>query len=214
MSDGPVLSRVQTDIREYITSDATVTYLVISLIAVIFLIEILMTALTSLGSIQVFATGIFGVHPVVAWPLSPVLHSGVLHFAASVFGLLIVGVPVETHWSRTRYTVFLILTGYGTIAAGAGVLWLFSDQSVAFYGTSGVIYALAGHSLTHLPRQHTELDLLERFAVIVGVLALLSVIFDLLTGPYVTAQWVNGGHASGFVIGAIVGWTSWSRCSR
>lgn len=210
MSDRRGLLNVQMTLRAYTTSDATVTYLVISLIAVVFLIEVLMTALISLDSIQVFATGIFGVYPVVAWPVSPVLHSGFLHFAASVFGLLIVGVPVEKHWSRSRYVVFLILTGYGTIAAGAGVLWLFSDQSVAFYGTSGVIYALAGYSLTHLPRQHTELNVLERIAVTVGIITLLSVLFDLLTGPYFTAQLVNGGHAFGFVIGAVVGWTSWS----
>lgn len=214
MSADSVLSRLQTDLRAYVTSDAPVTYVAISLIAVIFLIEILITALNSLGSIQVFATGIFGVSPAVAWPASPVLHRGVFHFAASVIGLLLVGVPIEQHWSRSRYSVFLILTGYGTIAAGAGVLWLFSKQSVAFYGTSGVIYALAGYALTHLPRHHTERTLLERVAVIVGVLAFLTVGFDLFTGPYFTAQWVNGGHASGFVIGAVAGWTSWSQCSR
>lgn len=207
MSDDSVLSSVQTALQAYATSEATVTYIVISLIAVVFLSEVFMTALTSLGSIQVFATGIFGVYPTIAWPISPVLHRGFFHFAASIFGLLVVGVPVEQHWSRTRYTVFLILTGYVTIAAGAGVLWAFAEQPVAFYGTSGVIYALAGYSLTHLTRQHTTRSPVEAVAVLVGVSALLSVLFDVFTGPYFTAQWVNGGHTSGFVIGAVVGWS-------
>jgi membrane associated rhomboid family serine protease len=214
MSDGSVLSSVQTVLRAYATSEATVTYIVISLIAVVFLSEVLMTAFTSLGSIQVFATGLFGVHPTVAWPLSPVLHRGFRHFAASVFGLLVVGVPVEQHWSRTRYTAFLILTGYATIAAGAGVLWVLADQPVAFYGTSGVIYALAGYSLTHLPRQHTTRSAIEAVAVVVGILAFLSVVLDPFTGPYFAARWVNGGHISGFMIGAVVGWSNWSRCTR
>ncbi len=213
MSDDPVLSRLQTTFRAYVTSDAMVTYVVIGLIAVVFLIEILMTALFSLGSIQGFATGIFTVHPTAAWSISPVLHRGFLHFAASVCGLLIVGIPVEQHWARSRYTVFLILIGYGTIAAGAGVLWAFAEQPVAFYGTSGVIYALAGYSLTHLPRQHTALNAVERAAVVIGVLALLSVVLDTLTGPYFAAQWVNGGHISGFIIGAVVGRSGWSRCT-
>lgn len=213
MSDNPVLSTAQTAFRAYVTSDAMITYVVISLIAVVFLIGILMTARNALSSIQVFATGLFGVHPTVAWPLSPVLHRGFRHFAASVFGLLLVGVPVERHWSRTRYTAFLILTGYATIAAGAGVLWAFAEQPVAFYGTSGVIYALAGYSLTHLTRQHTTRSPVEAVAVLVGVSALLSVLFDVFTGPYFTAQWVNGGHTSGFVIGAVVGWSDWSRCT-
>ena len=130
MSDEPVLSTIQTTLRAYVTLDATVTYAAVSLIAVIFLGEILMTALTSLGHIQVFATGIFGVSPAVAWPVSPVLHRGFPHFAASVIGLLVLGVPVEQHWSRNRYTAFLLLTGYGTIVAGAGVLWIFADQSL------------------------------------------------------------------------------------
>jgi membrane associated rhomboid family serine protease len=214
MTDDSVLSNVQTAFRAYATSEATVTYIVISLIAVVFLSEVLMTALTSLGSIQVFATGMFGVYPTVAWPLSPVLHRGFRHFAASVFGLLVVGVPVEQHWSRTRYMAFLILTGYATIAAGAGVLWVVADQPVAFYGTSGVIYALAGYSLTHLPRQHTPRSAIEAVAVLVGASALLSVLFDVFTGPYFTAQWMNGGHISGFVIGAVVGWSDLSRCTR
>jgi membrane associated rhomboid family serine protease len=43
---------------------------------------------------------------------------------------------------------------------------------------------------------------------------LLSVLFDVFTGPYFTAQWMNGGHISGFVIGAVVGWSDLSRCTR
>ncbi|MCY4730554.1 rhomboid family intramembrane serine protease [Natronomonas gomsonensis] len=211
-SGGLGLSTLRDGYEQYREADSTITYLLMSLVAAVFLIEILVTGFRGLGSIQVFATGVFGVYPWIAWPLSPVLHKGILHFAASLVGLLVVGVPIETHWNWKRYTVFLVLTGYATILAGAAVLGWFSDQQVAFYGTSGIIYALAGYSLTHLPRKHDELSLVEKFAVFIGVVALLSVLIDPFTGPFFEPRWINGGHTSGFLIGAVIGWFS-GNCS-
>jgi membrane associated rhomboid family serine protease len=92
------------------------------------------------------------------------------------------------------------------------VLGTFSDQQLAFYGTSGIIYALAGYSLTHLPRKHDGLDLVEMFAIFIGFVALVSVLVDPFTGPYFEPRWINGGHTSGFLIGAAVGWFELSGC--
>jgi membrane associated rhomboid family serine protease len=182
------------------------------LVAAVFLIEIFVTAFRSLRSIRIFATGVFGVYPWIAWPLSPVLHRGFLHFAASIVGLIVVGLPIEKHWSRKRYAVFLVVTGYTTITFGVAFLSVFSDQQLAFYGTSGVIYALAGYSITHLPRKHDGLQLIEKLAVFIGVVALISVILDPFTGPYFEPRWINGGHTSGFVIGVVAGWFGLGGC--
>lgn len=212
MIENPAISGIKTAFREYNETESTITYLLMALIAAVFILEIVVTGFKSLRSIQVFAAGVFGVYPWFAWPLSPLLHRGILHFAASVAGLIIVGIPVERHWQWKRYSAFLVLTGYVTILFGAGVWWVFSDQQLAFYGTSGIIYALAGYSLTHLPRKHTDLNLIEWFAVFIGAVALISVLADPFTGPYFEPRWINGGHTSGFVIGAVAGWCGWGSC--
>lgn len=51
----------------------------------------------------------------------------------------------------------------------------------------------------------------EEFAMLVGVAAVANVCFDVLTGPYMTAYWINGGHAAGAVVGIVVGWWHWRR---
>jgi len=214
MSVNTATSSLKKAFREYTEEDSTITYLLLILVAAVFLIEIAVTAFRSLSSIRIFATGVFGVYPWIAWPFSPVLHRGFLHFAASIVGLIVVGIPIEKHWSRTRYSAFLVLTGYTTIVFGAVFLSVFSDQQLAFYGTSGIIYALAGYSLTHLPQRHDGLDLIEMFAVFLGFTALVSVLVDPFTGPYFEPQWINGGHTSGFLIGATVGWFDLSSCDQ
>jgi len=233
----PVLGMLKTLIQEYNEAwkASPVTRQLIILIVGVFICEILLSIFLSLRSVQVFATGLFGVYPWLAWSLSPLLHRGVPHFLSNFFFLVLVGVPIEKHWSSwKRYSIFLVATGYITILSGALILQSSTDQSVAFYGISGVVYAIAGFSLTHLPRcridteiemghsigneeivtriRSLDLNWVEKFAVIVGVITLLSVILDLLTGLYIEHQGINGGHLSGFVIGATVGWFGWNRC--
>lgn len=152
---------MKTAYQQYRNATSPVTYALMTVVAAVFLIEVLLTAALGLQSIRVFATGIFGVHPRVAWTFSPVLHRGILHFVATLIGLTVVGIPIEKYWRRRRYAVFLILTAYVTIASGAVFMSMFSDDQLAFYRTSGVVYALAGFSLTHLTRHHDDLNVVE-----------------------------------------------------
>ncbi|WP_262174617.1 rhomboid family intramembrane serine protease [Haloarcula laminariae] len=209
MSENPAVSALNKAYQEYTEGDSTLTYLLGIIVAAVFLLEVAFTAITSLDSIQILATGIFGVHPVIAWPFSPVLHRGFPHFAANLVGLLAVGIPMEKHWNRKRYSLFLVVTGYLTIMAGTGFMWIFSESPLAFYGTSGVVYALAGYSLIHLFRSHQQFNWSEKVAALIGFLALVSVVVDPFTGPYFEPSWINAGHASGFVIGAVSGWFGW-----
>lgn len=209
MSENPAVSAVKEAYGEYTEGDSTVTYLLAIIVAAVFIFEVAFAAVRSLGSIQIFATGIFGVHPVIAWPFSPVLHRGILHFGANLVGLLVVGIPIEKHWTWKRYSLFLVLTGYLTIVAGTGFMLIFSDSPVAFYGTSGVVYALAGYALLHLFWSHDQFSLSEKVAALIGSIALVLVVVDPFTGPYFDPLWINVGHASGFLIGAVAGWFGW-----
>jgi membrane associated rhomboid family serine protease len=205
----PVLKTV---IREYREAEAPITYGLTGLVVGVFLVEVLMTHLWSLRNIGVFATGIFGVHPSIAWTSAPLLHKDILHFAATLWGLLVFGVPLEKHWHKGRFIAFLVLTGYLTIAAGALVLMMFSNRQVAVYGTSGIIYALAGFALTHVLRPHRHISVTESTAVGFGVFALIEVLLDPFTPPYLAPGWINGGHTLGLVIGIAAGWFEIERC--
>lgn len=203
---------LQAVVTEYREAKAPITYGLIGLVVGVFLVEVLMAHRGSLRHIRVFATGIFGVHPSIAWPSAPLLHKDILHFAATIWGLLVFGVPLEKHWHKGRFIIFLVLTGYLTIAAGALVLMMFSDQPVAFYGTSGIIFALAGFALTHVLRPHRYISVIELIAVGFGVVALINVLLDPLTPPYLEPDWINGGHTLGMVIGIAAGWLEVDRC--
>lgn len=88
---------------------------------------------------------------------------------------------------------------------GGGVLVFFSDKQIAFYGTSGVVYALGGFSLSHLMMAHAERRKFEWLAILLGVSTLIQVVTNVVTDPYFTVHWVNGGHLSGFIIGILAG---------
>lgn len=205
-SDNPSFTHLKTAFQEYSETNAPVTFLLMGVIGVVFVSEMTLTVLFSLDRIQIFASGIFGVHPRIAWFLSPVLHRDILHFVSSLVGLVVVGIPIENHWDWRRYSVFLVLTGYFSIGFGALGIGLFTEQQIAFYGASGIIYALGGFALTHLWEHHKELNLIEQFAIVIGAIVMASVIIDPFTGPFFDPYWINGAHTSGFVIGAIIGW--------
>jgi membrane associated rhomboid family serine protease len=209
------LSELDTLFREYTEAHSPITQSLIIVIGIVFIGELVGAALlTRSNSVRIFSTGIFDVHPWIAWPLSPVLHKGLKHFLANILFALLYGIPVERHWNTKAYLIFLAVTGYATIAFGTGFLWLFTDDQLAFYGASGIIYALAGYSSTHFFIEHDTLDLTEKVALVFGFIALLSVILDIITGPYFTPRWINGGHLSGFVIGGVVGFFGLNKCDN
>ena len=148
--DTSIQSWAEGIIHNHQETAAPVTYWFIVLITLVFLFELGMTTMYSLRGTNVFATGLFGAEPLLAWPLAPVLHRRPLHFFASIFGLIILGVPVERHWSRVKYALFLIVAGYVSVGIGGGILILFSDEQIAFYGTSGVVYALGEIGRAHV----------------------------------------------------------------
>ncbi len=197
---------------EYSESNSPVSNVLLGLITFVFIGQAIGTTLVSVDSIQTFSTGLFGVHPGVAWILAPVLHRDVSHFIFSVVGVLLLGLPMERHWSRGRFILFLVVTGYVSVASGAVVLMSFSDGPTAFYGTSGNIYALAGYALTHMVRKHDDFLRIEWVSVLIGVAAIIDVMRDVLMGPYFDPQWFNGGHLSGLAIGILIGVLGLSKC--
>lgn len=194
------------------SEDAPITYLFVSFVTLVFLTEVGVTAILGLQSIQVFATGLFGVHPRVAWVLSPFLHRGPSHYVANMVAFAFAGVAIERHWSKRRFAGFLLISGYLPTVAGAALMMAFSSTQVAFYGSSGMGFAMTGFAIGHLPWAHLRLTRPEWFAVGLGFLSLLTVLLDPFTGPYFHPDWINGGHATGFVIGLYAAKSQLAEC--
>lgn len=205
LTENPMLEVVWEALRENWAHQAPVTYAIIGFVVGIYAVEVVFTLTRGLAGTRVFATGLFGVAPYVAWPLSPFLHRGILHFGSSLVGLWLLGVPIEQHWGRWRYAAFLLASGYVATAVGVATMVPFTAKNVAFYGSSGMIFALGGFAVVFFPRWFGEVQKNEWLATLVGTVAVVTVVVDPLTGPYLTAEWINGGHLGGLTIGVVVG---------
>lgn len=200
MTSMAIVDQIRTYICEYRDSDSPVTLTLIGVVIGVFLVEIWFGTLGPAENIEVFATGIFGVAPEVAWPFAPFLHQGFLHFTANCLGLFILGYPIEQVSSSRWYLIFVATSAYGSIVGGAVILHLFSDQQVAFYGISGIVFALSGYALVRFFQKKNRRES-ENASLLIGISALLLLLIDFASGPYFTPRWVNGGHISGFMIG-------------
>ena len=194
-----------------------ITNYVVLAICLVFLLQEISAALLGVP-IRVFTNYFFFKYPGPAWLLTFFLHKGIGHFFVNVALIGFVGRVVEPQFSKRAYFSFLI--GSAVLSAIGAFLFKdpFTTKMVAAYGASGFGYALAGYSLYFPYRDGMGvLDALkpknllsntmpaERIAFLLGVSAVLWVILDILSGPYLTAEWVNGAHLAGVVIGLLVG---------
>ncbi len=210
-----------TTVRQY-TEDlrnrhSPITNKVILAICLVFLAQEL--AAVYFGASIPGVTFYFFLHyPVPAWLLTFFLHQGVMHFLTNVALIGFVGRVVEPTFSKRGYLLFLVGTMVLSALGAYAVKAPFTAKPVAAYGASGFGYALAAYSL-RFPLRHGDalLDVLafginpvetppaERIAFLFGVSAVAMVVLDVLTGPYLTAEWVNGAHLVGVGVGVAVG---------
>ena len=140
--------------------------------------------------------------PWLAWPLSPLLHGGLVHVVPNLLTLLAFGRVVEAHLTTRRFAAMAGVAAVGSIAALAGWGLAFgSDPYVAAYGISGVVFAAGGFAVVHLPAHERVTDL-ELLAVLFGVCAVVLVAVE-VAGAAVSLSpaSVNVGHAAGLAVG-------------
>ncbi|MFB6081546.1 MAG: rhomboid family intramembrane serine protease [Halanaeroarchaeum sp.] len=198
----PVVRWLARALREYADEEAPVTYALLGLILGIYLIEVGYVYAYDLEGTAVFASGLFGVAPLVAWPLAPVLHNDVFHLIGSVGGGFVLGVPLEHRLTRRRYVALILVSAYISTLAGVAVMAVFADGALAFYGASGIVFAMAGYAVT-IPWQPGSIRSFEWMAILLGALSLGTLLMDPLTGPYFSPHWINGGHLAGFALGLL-----------
>lgn len=168
----------------YRNRSAPVTNLLLGIIIGVFAVEVGLSLYTPIESTRIFATGIFDVRPVAAWIGSPFLHSDLLHFLTNAFGLIVMGLAIEPEWDRWRYIIFTLVAGYGATFFGAALLLVFSEKQIAFYGASGIVYAYGGFALIHYLPLNQPRDIPELVSILFGLTAVLTIIIDVVGGPF------------------------------
>jgi len=140
--------------------------------------------------------------PWLAWPLSPLLHGGLVHVVPNLLTLLAFGRIAEDHLSTGQFAAMAAAAAIGSIAALAGWGLAFGSRPyVAAYGISGVVFAAGGFAVVHLP-DHERVTDLELLAVLFGLCAVGLVGVEVLGAAAVgSPASVNVGHAVGLLVG-------------
>lgn len=180
------------------------------------------------------ATSLFVEHERRAWLLSVLLHRNVQHLGANVATLWLLGRIVEPLLAATRFALLVVAAAAGSVLGGLLFTAALADGPVAVYGASGVVFGLAGFAACLLAgREDRDADdrdgpsvlglgrpiggrsPAEEVGVLVGLAAIGTVVADVLTGPVLTAYWINGGHAIGALTGlaAGLGWVHTGRAA-
>lgn len=197
--------------------ESPLTALVVATVVLVFAVQTL-TAARAGAPVGVVTAVVFHERPALAWLLSPFLHRDLAHLVANVVVVALVGRVVEPAFAPRDYVAFLlaaaVLAGLGGYLSKAA----FTGAPVTAYGASGVAYAVAGYAL-RFPFAGTSVGVdalapdrllatttpAERVAAVFGVAAVATVAVDVVTGPYLALDWLNGAHLVGLAVGA---WTA------
>lgn len=117
------------------------------------------------------------------------LHFGIVHIAANMYVLYIVGPPLEQALGRLRFTVLYLVAGFG----GSVASFLFSGTHEIAAGASGAIFGLFGAYYVVARRIGAQTG------AIVGVIVLN--IFISVAIPNIDIR----AHLGGLVVGGILG---------
>jgi len=192
-------------VRQYRSARTGTTLTLVSLTAVVFLLQVVGTSLTGAASVRALTAFLYLHGDDSVYLLSLFLHRGAPHFLSNVLVLLALA-PQERHFSPRGYWAFVATGAVLTLGVGYAVLLAYSPESnVAFYGISGLGYALGGFALVRGLRFRGRLTELDVVAALVGLSSVVAVGGNLLASlPHAPVD-VNGGHLSGLLFGLAVG---------
>ena len=192
-------------VRQYRSARTGTTLTLVSLTAVVFLLQVVGTSLTGAASVRALTAFLYLHGDNSVYLLSLFLHRGAPHFLSNVLVLLALA-PQERHFSPRGYWTFVATGAVLTLGVGYAVLLTYSPESnVAFYGISGLGYALGGFALVRGLRFRGRLTELDVVAALVGLSSVVAVGGNLLASlPHAPVE-VNGGHLSGLLFGLAVG---------
>ena len=126
------------------------------------------------------------------------LHIGIFHLLMNMYALLYIGLLLEPHLGKTRFTTAYLLTG---ITASIASLW-WHDLTISA-GASGAIFGMYGVFLamltTNLIEKSARKALLTSIAVFVG--------YNILNGLKPNSGIDNAAHIGGLIGGLVIGYS-------
>jgi membrane associated rhomboid family serine protease len=148
---------------------------------------------------------IFHEFPFLAWPLSPFLHKGILHFTANIALLALFGKYVEAQFKTRHFILWFIVITLVSKPVHAWIsLQMSTKPDVAVYGISDFVFSLAFYSAIRLYYSKRKNEF-EYVAWMIGILAVLIVssnaVFAIWQG---SVDPVNPGHFVGGLSGIAV----------
>jgi len=198
----PFESGVRTAVAQYRSLSAPVTDLLAVAVCAVYAGQAFQAVRWGTPSVFVATNYAYLRVPWLAWPLSPLLHGGLVHVVPNLLTLLAFGRIVEAHLTTRRFAAMAAVAAVGSIAALAGWGLAFGSQSyVAAYGISGVVFAAGGFAIVHLPA-HDRVTDLELLAVLFGMCAVALVAVEAVGAAVsLSPASVNVGHAVGLLVG-------------
>lgn len=187
---------------------APVTRGLLLLICAVFAVEIA-AMVWARRPMNYLVISLFARHPTVAWLFSPLLHAGAVHFVSNVLLICGAGLVVEPELPATTYSAFLCTAAVVSMGGMYLSIAPFVSKQVAAYGASGIAFAVNAYAVsidslgrrTGTEQSIDESSVLLRLMYPIGIVVVGSVLYDVATGPYFTAGWVDGGHLAGVMVG-------------
>ncbi|WP_144905079.1 rhomboid family intramembrane serine protease [Halobellus captivus] len=183
---------------------APLTDLLVIVVCGVYAIQAAQTALWNVSSVFETTNYVYFREPWLAWLLAPLLHGGLTHVVPNVLTLFAFGRIAEGHLPQRQFAAMVVVAAVGSILALVAWSVVFApDSYVAVYGISGVVFAVGGFAVVHLPRHGRATDL-ELLATLFGVCAVALVGVEALTAlAFRAPASVNVGHAVGLLVGVV-----------
>ena len=191
-----LLSR-RVDFERRMPRRPPVTLAIIGVLAVVFVVEVALKALTSADRLIDF--GALNRVDVLAgefWRLESAtwLHGGPEHLISNAIALYILGMICEHAFGPTQYFVLYVLSG-----VGGSILSVLINEGPSV-GASGAIFGLQGAAIVLFRRHRDRILMRDRR---IGVVLLGWAIYSIVTGW--TSTFIdNGAHIGGVLTGALI----------
>lgn len=176
------------------------TRIFLGIIGWFFVLELVLSIQTGAGSTYNLVSYFFVHHPMIAWPVAPLLHKGISHFAANIL-MIYLAVPVENQLSKLEFSGVILFAGYFPIYLEGWKLSVLGETPhIAAYGASGFAFGLFGYGLIIQLRR--DMSLTPRWWLIIGAgfSGVLLVLMDLISGIGNPIS-INLGHLGGLFTG-------------
>ena len=191
-----LLSR-RVDFERSMRRRPPVTLSIVGVLAVVFVVEMALKALTSAERLVAF--GALSRPEVLAghyWRLDSAtwLHGGPEHLISNAIALYILGMICEHAFGPTQYFVLYVLSG-----VGGSILSVLINEGPSV-GASGAIFGLQGAAIVLFRRHRHRILMRDRR---IGVVLLGWAVYSIVTAwtsPFID----NGAHIGGVLTGALI----------